>query len=69
MKLQNDWLNFEREMRGKETELRRSEKHNLRDFNTIMLAQMQAERHASQQQIKQTMTLISGLVQTLQNEN
>ena len=30
---------------------------------------MQAERHASQQQIKQTMTLISGLVQTLQNEN
>lgn len=69
MELQKHQLNFEREKHEKEIELHRSEKQNQRDFNTMKLAQMQADQQASQQQIQQIMTLISGLLQTLQKEN
>ena len=69
LRTRNEQMDFEREKMRQDRELREQEIKNQRDFNIMMMNQMQAERQAAQQQNTQLMAALVNCMQNIQQNN
>ena len=69
LRTRNEQMDFEREKMRQDRELREQEIKNQRDFNIMMMNQMQAERQAAQQQNAQLMAALVNCMQNIQQNN